>query len=209
MLEKKPNNLIIIGIIIIIIGTIIGIIPFFLQIQEHKIENNKIDDFLTETSIKDENVDNNKIINSALSNNNKLDEKYSMVLEIPKIKFKRGIYSLDSQFNSIEYNVAIMQGSTLPDIDNSNLILAAHNGTGKIAYFNKLHKLEINDEAYIYYYGTKYKYIVADIYDVLKDGNVEINRNHNKNTLTLVTCKKDTDDRQLVIILYLDTKEIY
>ena len=42
-----------------------------------------------------------------------------------------------------------------------------------------------------------------------KDGNVEVIRNKNKNTLTLITCKRNTQDRQLVVIFYLSKKENY
>ena len=79
---------------------------------------------------------------------------------------------------------------------------------GKI-YFNQLHKLNENDLAYIYYQGTKYIYSVDKIYDVKKDGNVEVIRNKNKNTLTLITCKRNTQDRQLVVIFYLREKQKY
>ena len=102
-----------------------------------------------------------------------------------------------------------MKESSLPTDNNGNVVLEAHNGTADISYFNQLHQLEIGDKASIYYKGTKYTYIIENIYDVEKDGYVEVNRDINKNTLTLITCKKDTEDRQLVIILYLLSKEKY
>ena len=61
----------------------------------------------------------------------------------------------------------------------------------------------------IYYQGVKYIYKVDEIYDVFKDGSIEIKRNQNKNTLTLITCRKNTKDKQFVIILYLMVKENY
>ena len=131
------------------------------------------------------------------------EETFLMVLEIPKVNLRRGIYSKDSKWNSIEYNVTILEESNFPDEEYGNVILAAHNGPADIAYFNQLHQLEVGDMAYVYYNGIKYGYEVSDIYDVAKDGTVEISRNQNLNTLTLITCKKNTSDRQLVIILYL------
>ena len=54
--------------------------------------------------------------------------KYLGVLEIPKIGLKRGFYNVGSKYNSIEYNVTMVEGSTLPDVPNGNLILMAHSG---------------------------------------------------------------------------------
>ncbi len=205
----KKTSLYIVGILVIIIGIMISIIPIFLQKKELKIEYDKIDDYILETTKKNE-VDFNNIEN--IDNSNEIvenEEKYSMVLEIPKIRLKKGIYDVESKYNSIEYNVAIVKESSMPDEESNNLILAAHNGTTKISYFTNLHKLDIGDRAIVYFNGYKYTYEVEDIYDVLKDGDVEINRDENKNTLTLVTCKKSTNDRQLVIILYLIEKIEY
>lgn len=220
---KKKNKSYILGIIIIIIGVIIGIIPIFINKEEKKVESSQIDDFLLSTSVlkteekESSNIDNNSNENNEVvgtkennaSGTNVVTNNYLMVLEIPKIELKKGIYPLESKLNTIERNVAIMDGSSLPDIENGNLVLAAHNGTGKIAFFNKLHKINLGDKAYIYYQGIKYIYEVDNIYDVEKDGDVEIKRDTSKNTLTLVTCKKNTDDKQLVVILYLLNKEEY
>ena len=132
-----------------------------------------------------------------------------MILEIKKIGIRKGVYSLESEQNTIEKNVAIMKESSLPNKENGNVVLEAHNGTADISFFNQLHLLEIGDKASIYYEGTKYTYIIENIYDVEKDGSVEVNRDLSKNTLTLITCKKNPKDRQLVIILYLSNKEKY
>ncbi len=150
---KRKTKLLIFGIIVIIVGIIVGIIPFFKQAKKEKKENTKIEDYISET--------------------------------------------------------AIMKESSLPNKEKGNVVLEAHNGTADISYFNQLHLLEIGDKASIYYEGTKYTYIIENIYDVEKDGSVEVSRDLNKSTLTLITCKKNTEDRQLVIILYLSSKEKY
>lgn len=208
---KKKTKVLMLGIIIVIIGVIVGIIPIFIKMDEKKIENTKEDNFILDTSIlnsKDEEIENDESVKNDIQEIVE-EEKYLMILEIPKISLKKGIYSLNSSLNSIEKNVAIMEESSLPDVKNGNLVLAAHNGTAKISFFNQLHKLYKGDRAYIYYDGIKYTYVVSSIYDVKKDGDVEITRDTSRNTLTLVTCKKDTKDRQLVIILYLLSREEY
>ena len=88
----------------------------------------------------------------------------------------------------------------MPD-KKGNLILAAHSGTSAIAYFKHLDQVSINDEVYVYYKDKKYNYIIKKIYDVDKTGFVKINRDKNKQTLTLITCKKNTN-KQTVFIGY-------
>ena len=79
------------------------------------------------------------------------------------------------------------------------------------SYFllHQFHRLELNDIVYIYHERIKCTYRIDEIYDVKKDGSVEISRDLNQNTLTLITCKKDTNDRQLVVVSYLVNKEEY
>ena len=200
---KRKTKKLIFGIIVVLIGITVGIIPIFYKENTEKKENTKVNDYIKETSIIEKTVDKN----DKTEENSK--QELLLILEIPKINLKKGVYPLHSEENTIEKNVAIMNESSLPTELNGNVVLEAHNGTAAISYFNQLHKLSIDDQAYIYYQGTKYIYVVDKIYDVKKDGDVEVNRNTNKNTLTLITCKKNTNDRQLVIILYLSSKEEY
>lgn len=206
MRVEKKTKIYLFGILVVVIGVIIGIIPIFLKQEEEQKEKTKIEEFMIDTSIEKEDTKQEEPIKEEQP---KEEDNYLLVLEIPKISLKRGVYPKESYLNSIEYNVAIMKESTLPTTENGNVVLAAHNGTARISYFNQLHRITLNDKAYIYYEGVKYTYVVANIYDVAKDGDVEVKRDKNKNTLTLITCKKDTDDRQLIIILYLEKKEEY
>ena len=129
--------------------------------------------------------------------------KYLGVLSIPKIGLKRGFYNLDSKYNSIEYNVTMVLGSTMPD-QGGNLILMAHSGDAYISYFAYLYRLKIGDNAYITYNDKEYKYRLVNIYDVPKNGRVKIRRNYDKTTLTLITCTKDNSTKQTVYILELE-----
>lgn len=126
---------------------------------------------------------------------------YKGILEIPKINLKRGFVDMYSNDNTIDKNISIIRPSNYPDVENSNLILAAHSGTGYLAFFANLYKLEVNDEAYIYYNGNKYTYKIKNIYNQPKTGKLEIKRRNNKKTLTLITCTKDDDNHQTVYIL--------
>ncbi len=135
----------------------------------------------------------------ALENNN----SYLGILEIPKINLKQGFFEYNSPLNTVDKNIEVIETSKMPDIKNSNLILASHSGNSEIAYFKHLDQLVIGDKIYLYYDNKKYKYVIDDIYDRNKTGYIEIIRDKNKNTITLITCKKKTN-MQTVFIGYLD-----
>ena len=126
------------------------------------------------------------------------------VLEIPKINLKKEVYPNNQEKNTVDKGIQVISGSSMPNIQNCNFILAAHSGNSNIAYFKSLDKLSYNSEVYVYYQNRKYRYIIGDIYDVLKTGYVEIKRNKNKSAITLITCKKGTN-LHTVYIGYLIT----
>ncbi len=130
-------------------------------------------------------------------------DKYLGVLEIPRISLKRGFYGTDSKYNTIEYNVTLVRGSTMPDVDKGNLILMAHSGDAYISFFAYLYKLDIGNDIYVTYNAVKYHYKLINKYDVDKDGTVSIVRNYDKTTLTLITCTKDDSTKQTVYIAEL------
>lgn len=90
----------------------------------------------------------------------------------------------------------------MPDEINGNLMIAGHSGTSKISYFRNLYKLEKDDLAYVYYNGGRYVYKLVNSYDIQKTGEATISRNGQKTTLTLITCKHNTD-KQTVFIFEL------
>lgn len=150
----------------------------------------------------DKNVTFNNIKNNSSINYTK-DNEYIMYLKIPKINLDKGLYSIDSNKNNVKYNIEILSKSNMPNEENSNLILAAHSGNGKNAYFNNLKKLSLNDEVNVFYDNIEYKYKVVDIYEINKTGKAVIRRNKNKNTLTMITCSTKDRTKQIVIITEL------
>ena len=83
-------------------------------------------------------------------------------------------------------------------------MLIAHSGTAYISYFAFLYRLNVGDTCYITYNGYDYKYKIVNIYNVPKVGNVQIVRNFDKTTLTLITCTKDNDTMQTVYIAEME-----
>lgn len=212
MIEKIKDNLItIIGILLIIISISVVMYDNYKDNQKvlenvelvenfFEIENNPVEEQKEEVVIKDE--EDKKTSSSPTYN-------YIAVLEIPSIKLKRGLVDYKSKYNNVKYNIQIIEHSQMPDIENSNLILAGHNGTSSVSFFNDLDKLKEDSLVYVYYNNIKYIYKINNNYEVNKDGKVEIIRNRNKTTITLITCKKDSKDKQLVYIGYLVDKVEY
>lgn len=129
---------------------------------------------------------------------------YIAILKIPKINLERGLVEPNSYLNNVKYNLQWIDGSSMPDEENGNVIIAGHSGSARISYFRKLDKLAIGDEASIDYKGKVYNYKIVDIYDIDKTGTAEIIREKNKSTLTLITCRHNTK-KQIVVICELES----
>lgn len=130
-------------------------------------------------------------------------DKYLGILEIPKIRLKKGFYNVGSRYNNVEYNVTVVNGSAFPNVKAGNLILIAHSGDAYISYFRYLYKLQVGDSTYVTYDGRKYEYKIVNIYNVPKNGQVTIERNYDITTLTLITCTNNDDTQQTVYIAEL------
>ena len=103
--EKRNKIFIILGILLIVIGIVFWIIPFYNNKVEDKKEDNLINEYIDSTEqeitvIEPETVpEETKTVETI---------KYSMVIEIPKIGLKKGIYGLDSRYNSISYGIQVL-----------------------------------------------------------------------------------------------------
>ncbi len=214
-LNKKrisPNTVALIGAVVITLG---GFFLFYNFISDKRLKaydymNEKITD--RQTEIYDVTT---KEIASTNTNEEQIEkqtkykdiENYIGYLEIPKIKFRRGFYKIDSKLNNVESNIQIIKGSNMPDITNGNLIIAGHSGTGWKAFFKNLYKLEIGDNLIVTYSGLKYTYKITNIYKEQNTGTISIKRNYDKTTLTLVTCTKDDSTTQTIYIAELENIE--
>ena len=130
---------------------------------------------------------------------------YIGYLTIPKINLKKGFLDMRSELNNIEQNITVIEGSSYPDKEKGNLIIAAHSGSGWKAFFNDLYKLSTGDVAEVSYKGKKYTYKIVNIYKQEKTGTVAIYRNYDKTTLTLITCTNFDKATQTVYIAELQS----
>lgn len=136
-----------------------------------------------------------------------ITESYIAILEIPKIDLQKGIYKMESKYNKVSRNIAILSPSDYPDVVNGNFVLAAHSGTGYLSFFRNLYKLNTGDVAYVYYDNNKYTYEITYIYTQQKTGTINVYRPYNKSTLMLITCTKNDESTQTVYVAELINKE--
>ena len=198
-MKRNKSWLIVIGSFLILFG--IGLIGY--DYYSNKVIDNQ-EDLAIEEFYQEEET---KVLVEEIKEEPKEEKKeekinYIAVLKIPKIKLVRGLVDRNSYQNNIKYNVQILKDSSMPDEEKGNVILAAHSGNARISYFKNLDKLTIGDDVSIEYKAVIYNYKVVDIYLIDKTGTAEIVRNKDKNTLTLITCKHNTN-KQIVVIAEL------
>lgn len=210
--KGKKSHILLFGSLLVFLG--LGILSFnhFLKLREEVLS-----DMLVAMSLNDDITDEEVILNDApivsnvTTNDNAVDNsnnnykpidysKYLGVLEIPSIRLKRGFYGSNSRYNNIQYNIAVVDKSSMPDVVNGNLILMGHSGDAWNAYFDSLFNMQIGADMYVTYGGNVYHYVLTNMYDVAKTGRVRVVRNYDITTLTLITCNKYDNTKQTVFI---------
>lgn len=217
MLKRKNKNkdrkvsksqLIIVGSLLIVVG--IGIVSgkYLYNYLQNQNEENLIDTFYEEqkeitNDTKPEETVQEEQPKQEVNQSKKID--YIAVIKIPKIGLEKGLASKGSYYNNVNRNILILNESDMPDKDKGNVILAGHSGSGRTAFFKNLYKLQTDDEVSIFYDGSEYKYKVVNQYDIEKTGTANIVRNAEKSTLTLITCRHNTN-KQIIYICELVEK---
>ena len=210
MKRRKENKIILlIGIFLIIFSIFLVSLDIYKSTKKEVEEVKMVDDFFIEEEHSEENIPQEQQKEEDNKKSSSPSYNYIAILEIPSIDLKRGLVDYNSRYNNVKYNIQIIEHSQMPNVENSNLILAGHNGTSGVSFFRNLYKLKEDSLIYIYYDGIKYIYKLNNSYDTFKDGKVEIVRNRYKNTITLITCKRGTKDKQTLFIGYLVDKVGY
>lgn len=196
--EKNKSWLVITGFFILLLG--ISTITYYF-ISNKQLDN--LEDAALKTFYIEEEKINNEVEQPKEPEKEEVKEhkkiEYIAVLKIPKINLERGLVDPNSYLNNVDYNIQILKNSAMPDQRFGNVMLAAHSGNARISYFRNLDKLDINDNVSISYKGKIYSYKVVNIYDIEKNGKAQIIRNKNVSTLTLVTCRHNTNKQMIVI----------
>ena len=204
--------------ILFIVGSLLLILAFLLFHYSTILEvNDQLSTIIQNKIFKETTSKNTYIINVSTDYVEKVQEKeeieytpnYIGFLEIDKISLKQGFLPKNNYYNHVDYHIQVLDPADFPDVINGNFILAAHSGTSNISHFRNLYKLELGDIAKVYYKGNIYRYRLVNIYKEIKDGTVNIYRDLNKTTLTLITCSKNDKEHQTIYILELIGVESY
>lgn len=119
-------------------------------------------------------------------------------IQINKINLHEELYEINSKKNNIEKHVTILKESSPPSVKNTTIFIAAHSGTGKLAYFKNLDKLSLNDIVILKFENKIYKYKVTEILEHKKNGTITAPKENN-NQLILTTCSPKKEGYQLII----------
>ena len=210
MKVKEKNRFkshLICGSFILLFGIYLISIKYVDNYYKDKRDQRNLNNFFNEENLPTNNIENKAIVNKKSTSN--VENNYIAVLEIPKINIKRGLLAIDNKYNNIEYNITILKGSDYPDVENGNFILASHSGTGRIAFFSNLNKLNIDDYVYVYYKKIKYTYKVNNKYLAEKNGTLKLSASHEKSIITLTTCDPNSKSKQLIVIGELVATDSY
>lgn len=186
-----------IGIGLVLLGIMIIAFYFVYQRGLEVKNDNEVEIYIEKTKIQEE-VEVPKEEPKEEINNKTYSINYTAVLEIPSINLKRGVVDNTKGFKSINYAISVDNSSNYPN-NNGNFILYSHSGNSNIAFFNKLYKLEINDDIYVYYNGMKYHYRIFNKYDIEKTGKAKIINLKDNKYITLITCNQNKKGYQIVI----------
>ena len=203
--NKRYSILIMIGVFFIFLGSSYLIYNQYNNEKQDSINDGLIEDYF---KVEDEIIETpqKEIEEEKPVPKEKID--YIAVLEIPKIKLKRGIVDKNSSYNNVNRNIYTLKETTMPDEeDNSHIMLASHSGNSYISYFKNLNKLNLNDEVYFFYKNNKYVYKVIKKYEVEKTGTVKLSKKNSSDS-TLITCVSGTNN-QIVLVANLESIENY
>ena len=118
--------------------------------------------------------------------------RYYGYLVIPKVNMKLGFYNVDNEKNNVGENVTLIDTGI-----NNTYLLAAHSGSGPLAYFNDLRYLSVGDKITLIIDGNIMNYEVVNIRNEIKNG--KINIKNEKNQVILTTCNQVKKGYQLII----------
>ncbi len=209
--KRSKSQLIIVGSLLIILGTcVIGskyLYNYYLQENEQEL----LDSFynVQKKIVEDRTSDEEETTTTDVPTTNTTNTpttNYVAVLKVPRIGLEKGLCDLGTSCNNVNKNIQILRDSDYPNVENGNFMLAGHSGSGRTAYFKNLNKLKIDDEVSVYFDGKLYTYKVVNTYDIEKTGEASIVRNAEKTTLTLITCRHNTNKQIIYICELIDIK---
>lgn len=203
-IKKRKKIISLVTSWIFVLGLFMGVLRFgykcYLQVKN----NYQVEEYFKMINYRERDVL-ISLDDSVYENTIMLDDKrdYLGVLEVPKINLKRIFFDINSSENDVSKNLQLVKGSDMPSVKGGNVIIAAHSGDSYVSYFKKIDELKMDDLAYVYYDNVKYTYKLFEKYEVLKNGKIKIKRNNEKNILTLTTCNRMDETKQMIYLFEL------
>ena len=200
--KRKINKSLLIGSFIFLSGLSLFSYKLLNNLNIKRNEENSIKEYYKEEkedSKQEEIIEKNDNATDKKVEKKNIVYNYIAILRIPKINLQRGLVDINSKYNNINYNIMIHKESQMPNIKNGNFILVAHSGTARVSFFRNLHKLNLNDYVYVDYENKTYTYKIINKYEIEKTGKAVIRKNTSKSSITLITCKHNTN-KQIIIV---------
>lgn len=192
--------LIILGALFILIGAVLFSYSLYSDFKYKSEDIQKINDFFEDFNDKlkmpESIYENDKPIEKEKDNTNL---SYLGVIEIPKIKLKSGFVLSNNLFTTMDRNISVYPTSKMPN-EKGNFILFAHSGNSRVGYFKDIYKLSNNDMIYIYFKAKKYIYKIKETLEVSKSNHIPLAQNQDNFRITLITCKKNDNNKRIVLI---------
>lgn len=207
-----PSTIAFVILIILFVVFLIACIYFYSKVQDDRkkltAEKDKINMYFEIQKKDKQNSNETSDVKDDTYSKANYNITYDGIIEIPSINLQKGFYNLGNKNNTVKRGLEVISGSEMPDKENSTLVIAGHSGSGYLAMFNKLDKVNQNDSIYIYYNGIKYTYKMEKSEIVAKTGKISVNLDSNKQWLILTTCNPSNRYKeQLVLTCVLTSKE--
>lgn len=133
------------------------------------------------------------LLDTSIDSNYTIDT-YDGYLIIDSIDMNLGFYTnQDNPLNDVSKNIEFINTSI-----KDTYLLAGHSGIGKLAYFNDLRYVKLNDSIELVFKDKTIYYTVERIERVEKNGTISI-KNEEKQII-LTTCDQIVKGYQLVIV---------
>lgn len=184
-LKIKMHN---VGCVLLITGTLLTVTQYVMKREKIIIEDNKIE---------------STILNQVGYLKKNVNVTYDAILSIPQISLKKGMYLKKEIKNNTDENIIIHELSDYPDEKNSNVILMVYFDTKRNTFLSKINQLNEDSLIEFYYQRTKYVYKIDHYHQAKITGNISIERDNDKKTITLITCSQEDKSKSSIYIGYL------
>lgn len=140
------------------------------------------------------NFQNEKSVSSYYINESSFNYNTEMIIDIPSINLETIVKKATDNFDNLDKNLVYYKNNDY----NKTIIILGHSGLGYGTYFNRINELSFSDLLYLSVGNKKIEYKFSKNYEI-KETYVDILNSNLNNTLLLITCKKNDNNKRLVV----------